>query len=208
MKLTVFGASGRTGVPLVEQALAAGHEVTAFVRDPDAFPVEGEGLTVVAGDAYTSEGVREAVAGADAVVSVLGQTSEGPDDLLSVAGGHILDAMEAAGVDRFVTLVGAGVRVEGESVSMVGRVMGVALKVLAGAVLEDAKAHVEDVKSRDVRWTVVRAPRLSEADSRGEYRTGDVAPGAAAVARADVADFILDVLGEDRYVGDLPKITY
>jgi putative NADH-flavin reductase len=34
MRLAVFGATGRTGVPLVEQALDRGHHVTAFVRDP------------------------------------------------------------------------------------------------------------------------------------------------------------------------------
>ena len=34
MKIAVFGASGRTGRPLVEKALAKGYEVTALVRDP------------------------------------------------------------------------------------------------------------------------------------------------------------------------------
>ena len=34
MKLTVFGASGGTGSSFAEQALAAGHDVTAVVRDP------------------------------------------------------------------------------------------------------------------------------------------------------------------------------
>ena len=34
MKILVMGASGKTGHEVVRQALAAGHEVTAFVRDP------------------------------------------------------------------------------------------------------------------------------------------------------------------------------
>ena len=34
MRIIVFGASGGTGVKIVEQALAAGHAVTAFVRNP------------------------------------------------------------------------------------------------------------------------------------------------------------------------------
>jgi len=208
MEITVFGASGRTGVPLVEQALEHGHDVTGFVREASRLPVEHERLTVVEGDAYTGEGVGEAVAGADAVASVLGQGDSSPDDLLTVAGGHVMDAMGDHGVDRFVTLVGAGVRVEGGSVSLFGRAMGTVLRLLAREVLEDAEAHVEDVRSRDLQWTVVRAPRLSEDEPRGEYRTGDVAPGRAAVSRADVADFVLDVIENDRYVGDLPKITY
>jgi putative NADH-flavin reductase len=132
VKITVFGATGRTGEPLVRQALDRGHEVVAFVRSPERLDVRDERLTVVAGDAYTGTGVTEAVDGADAVVSVLGQTGSGPDDLLTVAGDHIVDAMQSAGVDRFVTLVGAGVREEGESVSLTGRVMGTLLELFAG----------------------------------------------------------------------------
>jgi nucleoside-diphosphate-sugar epimerase len=35
MKIAVFGAAGRTGRHVVEQALAAGHEVVALVRASD-----------------------------------------------------------------------------------------------------------------------------------------------------------------------------
>lgn len=66
MNLAVFGATGRTGVPLVERALARGHEVVAFARDPAALPAslrEQERLAVVEGDAYTGDGVSRAVAG-------------------------------------------------------------------------------------------------------------------------------------------------
>lgn len=205
MYLTVFGASGRTGVPLVRQALAAGHSVTAFVRDPATLPVDGEGLTVVTGDAYTGDGVAEAVVGADAVVSVLGQSTGSPDDLLSVAGDHVLAAMAEADVDRFVTLVGAGVREAGESVSVSGRLIGTALKLFAGDVLADAAEHVERVKASDTDWTVVRAPRLTDGEATG-YRHGDVALGFEAVARADVAAFVLECLEDGLYVGAMPKV--
>jgi putative NADH-flavin reductase len=210
MRITVFGASGRTGAPLVRQALDRGHEVVAFVRSPGAFPVSGEGLTVVEGDAYTGEGVAEAVSPggvpADAVVSVLGQTGDGPDDLLTVAGDRITGAMAEAGVGRFVTLVGAGVREAGESPSLSGRVMGGLLKLLAREVLADAETHVERVRATDLDWTVVRAPRLADGEGEGDYRAGDIALGFESVARADVARFILDCIEDDLYVNEMPKV--
>ena len=135
MRIAVFGATGRTGRSLVEQALERGHEVVVFVRDPAGLPsaVRDDRVTVVEGDAYTGDGVDRAVGGdgvpVDAVVSVLGQTSEGPEDLLTEAGEHILAAMAEHDVDRIVTLVGAGVREEGESVSLGGKVMGSLLKL-------------------------------------------------------------------------------
>jgi putative NADH-flavin reductase len=210
MRITVFGATGRTGIPLVRQALDRGHEVVAFVRSPSGLPVSDERLTVVAGDAYTGEGVAEAVAPdgepVDAVVSVLGQTSDGPDDLLTVAGDHITDAMADAGVDRFVTLVGAGVREAGETPSLSGRVMGGLLKLLARAALADAETHVDHVRVTGLDWTVVRAPRLVDGEGTGAYRAGDITLGFESVARADVARFILDCLADGAYVHELPKV--
>jgi putative NADH-flavin reductase len=206
MRITVFGATGRTGRPLVARALDRGHEVVAFARSAAKVDREDPDLGVVEGDAYTGEGVAEAVAGADAVVSVLGQTNEGPDDLLTMAGENVLDAMDEAGDDRFVTLVGAGVRQEGESVTLSDRVMGALLKLLARQVLEDARTHVEQVRATDLDWTVVRAPRLTDDEGIGEYRAGDIDLGFESVARADVATFVLDCLEGEQYVHEMPKI--
>ncbi|WP_227133975.1 NAD(P)-dependent oxidoreductase [Halorubellus salinus] len=207
MQLAVFGATGRTGRPLVQQAMERGHDVVAFARDPsDLAALADDALTVVQGDAYAGDGVAAAVAGADAVVSVLGQTKASPDDLLTVAGDNVLDAMGDAGVERFVTLVGAGVREDGESVSLTGKAMGTLLKLLAKEVLADAAEHVEHVRESDTEWTVLRAPRLVDGDGTGEYRAGDIALGFESVVRADVARCILDLLEDDAYVGEMPKV--
>ena len=216
MRIAVFGATGRTGHPLIEQAVERGHEVVAFVRDvTDLSSIlrNNDRVSIVEGDAYTGEGVDRAIASdgdpVDAVVSVLGQTSDGSDDLLTEAGRHMLSAMSQHGVERFVTLVGAGVRTEGESVSLGGRVMSAVLKLLAGSVLEDARTHVESIKRSDTRWTVVRGPRLTEDAHTGEFRHGtDLSLGMRdTAARANVAEFILNCLEDDLYVHEMPKIT-
>lgn len=209
MHITVFGATGRTGVPLVEQALAGGHDVTAFVRDRSALAIDHDALAVVEGDAYTGEGVERAVADADAVCSVLGQTRSGPDDLQTVAGRHILTAMAAAGVERFVTLTGAGVRDDDEQVTLSGKAMGLALKLFAKSVLEDARTHIADVRESDTDWTVVRGPRLTEGEHTGEYRHGALSLGMQAkISRADVADFVLQVVEDGSYVHEMPLVSY
>ena len=206
MRIAVFGATGRTGRPLVRQAIDRGHDVIAFARSPSKLDVEDPTLTVVEGDAYTGESVAEAVTGADAVVSVVGQTDAGPDDLLTVAGDRVLDAMMEADVDRFVTLVGAGVREEGESVPLAGKVVGAALRLLARDVLEDAEEHVRRTRDTDLEWTVVRAPRLNDGDGTGEYRAGDIRLGFDTIDRPDVATFLLDCLEDELYVGEMPKV--
>ncbi len=40
MKIVIFGAAGGIGRDVVEQALAKGHEVTAFDRNPAALTIQ------------------------------------------------------------------------------------------------------------------------------------------------------------------------
>jgi len=205
MRIAVFGATGRTGVPFVRQALDAGHDVVAHARTPSKLPFSDDRLTVVEGDVYAGTGVAETVEGADAVVSLLGQTSDGPDDLLTVAGDHVTAAMADHGVGRYVTLVGAGVREEGESPSLPGKVMGTLLRLVAKEVLADAEEHVRRVRATDLEYTVVRAPRLVDGDAAG-YRAGDIDLGFESVARADVAALCLDCVEDDLHVRGMPKV--
>lgn len=72
MKILVFGASGGTGKRIVEQALAQGHLVTAFARDPARIRVAHQSLRVVRGDISSSDSVEAAVTGQEAVLSALG----------------------------------------------------------------------------------------------------------------------------------------
>jgi putative NADH-flavin reductase len=67
MKLSVLGAAGATGIPLVEQALAAGHRVTALVRSGQKLTITNPNLHVVEGDATDRAAVSEAMNGGDAV---------------------------------------------------------------------------------------------------------------------------------------------
>ena len=72
MKLTLFGASGRTGLQVLDQALAAGHEVRAVVRDPASLPHYRSGLEVVVADVMDPAAIVDAVHDQDAVISAIG----------------------------------------------------------------------------------------------------------------------------------------
>ncbi len=93
MKLSVLGAAGATGIPLVEQALAAGHTVTALVRSGQELTITGANLHVVEGDATDHAAVSEAMNGGDAVISVLG--ARGP--VITEATRAIVDAGQTEG---------------------------------------------------------------------------------------------------------------
>jgi len=79
MKLTVIGATGRTGRHVVDEALRRGHKVTAFTRRPEALTERSRLDGVVVGDGRDPEAVRKAVSGADAVIAIVAAASrKGP----------------------------------------------------------------------------------------------------------------------------------
>jgi len=111
MKILIFGASGKTGNELVKQALAQGHSVTAFVRNPSNLKITNENLKVFQGDATNYQLVEDAVKGNDAVFSTLGAASPFKYDQSVVDGvSNIVKVMESSGVRRFIYMSAINVK--------------------------------------------------------------------------------------------------
>lgn len=208
MKVVIFGASGRTGRALVEEALERGHAVRAFARTPAKIEVEHERLEVVHGDVQNAAAVERAVAGVDAVLSALGPTGNRSDRQVTNGTRNVVDAMERLGVRRIVVTGGAGVPDPMDRPALVDRLVKGLLLLVARNVVEDMRGAVEAVRASDLDWTVVRLPRLTDAPATGRVRAdhlgGDVG---IQIGRADVATFLLDELDAGRWVGQAPVVS-
>src|SRR6476646_2300821 len=131
MNLVVLGATGGTGRLVVEQALAAGHTVTALVRSPEKLAVVDPKLHVVAGQATDPSAVARALDGADALISTLG----GGGSVISDSTRAIVEAANKAGVSRVVLL--SSFLVERDRFNPVTRLLtGVAM----GSMIKDKSA--------------------------------------------------------------------
>ena len=206
MRLTVFGASGPTGRQLVDQAAARGHDVTAVVRPtaPESrFP---DSVRVVEADVYEGHNIETALEDATVVCNVLRHSKTTPPDFLTVGGRNILDGMESAGISRYLTVVPAAVRRDGERLGL-GESVGVSLfRIFRPTVTADSTDHVADVTSRDLSWTVIRVLRLSTGETTRQYKTGDIRLGVGSVSYGDVAAFMLDCSDRGIYLRMQPKI--
>ena len=108
MKLFVIGATGRTGGEVVQQALARGHMVTAFVRSPEGIHLKNEGLKIVKSEVTDEEELFRAMQNHDAVVSLLGPRKVfKPGSILHDSAVVITRAMHRAGIKRLVVLSAA-----------------------------------------------------------------------------------------------------
>ena len=107
MDIVVFGASGRVGSAIVQEALKRKHEVTAAVRRPEAFGLQHERLQVTAADLLDPASVTAAVRGHEEVISAFGPAAGHENDLLQVAD-SLLEGLRAAGLERLIIVGGAG----------------------------------------------------------------------------------------------------
>ena len=155
MKIAVFGGTGRTGKHLIEQALAAGHQVTALARTPAKLPSH-ERLTIIQGDIQDRAAVEKTVVGAEAVVSVLGPTSNEPTFEVSKGTQHILGAMQKHGVRRLIISAGAGVADPNDTPKPLNKAINLLLKLVSRNVYEDMQRVVEIVRASDCDWSIVR----------------------------------------------------
>ncbi len=212
MVLTIFGASGRTGLRVVKRAIAAGHTIKAAVRNLEAF---GETLgddvnrtAVVKTDVLDSERVARAVAGSDAVVSVIGPRKDTPNDMLGRGGRNIVAAMHEHDVRRVIALTGAGVRFPQDRPGLVDTFIRFLLKTLQPDLLEDSMRYAESFTESDLDWTIVRAPMLYDKPAPGPYRVGYVGTNTGARASRDnIARFIIDEITGNHHIGDAPVVS-
>lgn len=209
MKIVVFGATGGVGKHLLELALAQGHEVTAFARNPAAVTGKDPKLKVVQGDARDAAAVAAAVAGQDVVVSTLGPSGRDPKKngsmtICSEATPHILAAMKQHGVRRFLCVSSVGI---GDSKAHAGFLLN---KIFAPLFLKEPFADKEkqeaQVMATDLDWIIIRPSGLHDGPAKGKYKVAMNGPVPARIARADVADFLVKQLTGTEYVRKAPSI--
>jgi len=203
MKIAVVGATGRTGVQVVRQALARGHRLTALARHPERLPAYDDALHAAAVDALDRDRLVELLAGADAVVSTLGiGTSRGPTTVYSQGTANVLHAMSTNGFTRLAVISAAPVGPRHEQPCFQRRVVMPVLERVFGATYDDMRRMEALLRESDADWTALRPPRLVDKPANGHYRVDTLRPlpGARSLTFGDLAAALLDSLDrEDLY---------
>lgn len=170
MRFTIFGATGGTGGRLLQQALTAGHQVTAVTRAEHTLP-DHPHLRIVTADVMNPADIVDAIHGADAVFDTIGSRDPGPTTVATEAIQSITKAMESANVRRLL-MISNSARIAGPGDEWFTRfvVKPLILRPLLRHSLADMSGAEQVLHTSTLDWTIVRAPQLTDNAAKGKYR--------------------------------------
>lgn len=211
MKLVVLGATGATGRLLVDQALARGHEVVAYVRRPAALE-RRDGLVVVGGELTDAASLTAALAGADAVLCAIGPAGVKDlfgSDLMRRTLPVVADSMTAAGVRRLVLMSAFGV---GDTAASASPMAKVAFATAVRSLYRDKQTAEARLAHAGLDVTTVYPTALTD-DPRGEaadvrdVTTVSRVSGMPKISRTAVATAMLDAVEDPATAGRRLLVT-
>ncbi len=192
MNVIVFGASGKTGLEIVEEALARGHHVRAFVRSPNKLGDWAERVEVLRGDVLDGVAVARAIRGQDAILSAVGYVAGADRGFMSSFARHLIT--HTSDTTPVVTLLGALISSPDEPRHNLGlRLTRAILGRLGASIFSDLHAHANLLRDSDLEYVIVRPPRLTSGPrTRRVCDTNTPMPFNASLSRKDLATYMLD----------------
>jgi uncharacterized protein YbjT (DUF2867 family) len=216
-KILIIGGNRATGLDIVKGLVDHGEDVTVMVRKTsNVDALNALGIKQVIGDAMIESQVQAAVNSDNytTVISTLGTSSS---DLPAsrnfftsliqgqvkmdpnkrpdwVGNRHIIDAAEAAGVERFlfVTVIGVGTSFEGlPAMARRGRMEAIPLK---------AKAE-EHLRKTSMDYTIIRPGGLSNGPVLGAARLTEDYKAFSFISRAETARLTVEAFGNNETIG-------
>ncbi|MGA2322187.1 MAG: NAD(P)H-binding protein [Solirubrobacteraceae bacterium] len=214
MRVCILGASGKLGQYMVQHALDRGYEVVGVCRKQsvgklDAF--KGR-ITIIPGATNDPEVIKRAVDGCDGVLVVLA-----PWGVHQYASGTVQAALDHARPGaRLVFSCGWHITRDGQDVysrklRMLVVIGGGLARLARVADLNDQVEACRRVFASNARWTVVRGSDLEEGESQGlpawSRHVGDPILKSNLTRRVDFALFMVEALGNDELVQEVPAIV-
>jgi uncharacterized protein YbjT (DUF2867 family) len=208
MKVLVIGAAGKTGRLVIDRALAAGYSVKALVHDTEALVEHpfAEGVQIVQGDVHDPKTVHAAVTSCEAVIDTLGGKKPFlKTDLESSAARVVLAAMNDAGVKRLIVISMLGAGDSGEQAPFWYEHL--LLPTFLHGALPDKNALEAEVQASGLEWVLVRPPMLTDDAATGSIKVIAEQAIAHKITRGDLAQFLVDQITSDAYLGQAVVIA-
>jgi putative NADH-flavin reductase len=214
MNIFIAGANGGIGRQAVEQALQAGHRVTALVRNPAKLQLMHPNLNIIKGDIMQPESFADELAGQQIVLSALGVSgglfSDKPTTLYSQGNANLLKAMEQHGVKRITCISASALEISPVIPWYVRLVARYVIQKLLKHMYADLHRMEAIVKESSADWTIIRPPQLTDKPLTANYRTAvnRFLKNCLQISRADVAHYMVSNLVNQEIYRATVEIAY
>ena len=200
MKLIIFGATGTVGIQLLKQALQQGYEVTAFTRSPEKLEsLSQTNLRIFKGDLLNPKDVESAMQNHGAVLCAIGDGNKG--NVRATGTKNIITAMQRKGIKRLIcqTTLGLGESQGNLNFFWKHIMFGLLLK----KAFQDHQLQEHYLVDSNLEFTIVRPSAFTDGEVTRTYKIGfdgNYKKLSLKISRADVADFMLQQLGNQAYL--------
>jgi putative NADH-flavin reductase len=205
MRIAVIAANGRLGKVFVETALQAGHSVRAGIRGKDTLTPHAL-LEVVACDATNADDLKVLFRDQEVVVSAIGHVKGVAPNVQTLATEALVSVMNELSITRFVDVTGTGVRFPGDHITLIDRVLNMAVSIIDKDRVQDGRDHQEVLKKSNLDWTTIRLLKLQNVADR-PYSLSLHGPTKWYVGRSEVAKAMLQVIEEHTFIKQSPIIS-
>jgi uncharacterized protein YbjT (DUF2867 family) len=211
MSVTVFGATGRIGRLVVGDLLAAGHDVTVYVRNPGKLGGRDPRLVTIAGELSDEARMQQAVRGSEAVISALGPLLRRGSTGTPVTHGtkNIVAAMQTEHVGRYIGLATPSVPDDRDNPTLKAKILPVVAGLLFPNALHELVGMTAAVTQSDLDCTIARITRPTGGRPKGTVRAGFLGRDkvGSVMSRADIAAFLVAQLTDETFLRAAPAIS-
>lgn len=221
LKILIYGATGKIGSHVVDEALNRGHFVTAVSRNPSRITQIHHNLSAVQGDILDPESVASLVVDQNVVIvsvrGIVGKSRDPNDALQRIAAERMVNALRDIGDDapRLIHVGGSGSLEVEPGVLYADKIPKVLLPKkleleIAGQVL--ALEYLRTVT--DVDWSYATPPKnFTNGKRTGTYQIGgdqilEDSRGRSRISRADFAVALIDEAENAEHVRQRFSVAY
>ncbi|MCW3071200.1 MAG: family oxidoreductase [Bacteroidetes bacterium] len=208
--IVVLGANGGIGRQALEEALKAGHNVTAVLRTPANLILSHPNLQIVKGDVMNTETLEQYLTNKDAVISAIGKNSFKATTLYSQGNKNLMAAMQKTGSKRVFFISASGLDVNPTHSLIVRFATKYILQKLLRNMYADIRIMEKSVQQTDLNWTILRPPKLTDKPVTGKYRVAvnTILNNGLSISRADVAHFMINNITNETIYQKTVEIGY
>lgn len=204
--IAVIGATGKAGRYITKVLIEKGYPVKALVRNPEKLTVSSPQLTVLQGDATHEEDIARLLQGCVYVISAIGQPGN-TIPVFSKVTTHIIQAMPAAGVRKYLLITGLSIDVPGDAKSERVQQLSAWMRQQYPELIADKQQEYQLLAASAVKWTIVRLPMIEQTDNRYPLAVSVTDCAGEKISATDIGYFLADQLESDAYVRQAPFIA-